>query len=1135
MMWGIATSFVVFSLTVIFFHSKFSHCPVVCASGSSWVQKGVSTGVSLIHANTNSTGYIGISDAGLVGSTNGSSWSVISNFLNLSNLAASQNNSTIFVSAPAYSYYDNDIGDTVNVPASANLSTDSGVTWNSYESADGTSPVVAVSRNGTYALFGPINGCLKKISGGVATCLSSLGNLRWGTLAISDDGTKIIAGTNGGYIYLSTNSGTSWTTLSSLGSGSWYTSAISSDGTKMAVGLIGSYMFTSINTGGTWTEALASGQHFWSSIVSSSDGSIIFAGALSSGGLWLSTNFGNTWTKQNVADSNDSWQSTTMSSDGLTLATVNSNTNVWSAVVVLNTSPYDPINFGPANKVDGSISNVNQPNLTFTMTDPDDADSVKYRIKISTHSDFSSPVVDYTSALLAQGNSSFTVGQALAGGTYTAGSVGQTLASGSYYWGISVTDSSDSSTSFLAANSDSVAFVVDTIAPVISETTPVPAVVGTATPSYSFTSSEAGTISYTGDCTSTTTTATVGVNTITFSALSNGLHSNCKIIVTDSASNPSNQISVSSFYVDIDDPVLTEAVPVPTPINNHTPSYTFSVNEPVTLAYGGSCTSSTHSGVPGLNSVTFSSLADGTYSDCTIQATDQIGNHSNVLAVNTFTVDTTASTLFESTPVPTPTKNPTPSYLFTSTDSGTISYTGDCTSANTTAIAGTNTVVFTTLADGIHSNCRITVTNGVGLVSTPLVVTSFIVDTVAPTISEITAVSTYVATHTPTYTFTTNEPGIIVFSGDCTSTNTTALNGTNTILFSSLADGEHANCKISVIDSATNLSNEIIIHSFIVDTTLPVVTESAAIASPTSNFTPSYTFNASEAGTITYEDGCVSTTVDVTTGTNTVVFNTLAEGSYVDCTITLTDHAGNVSTPLRISSFVVDVEPIISLVNEVETPTTNRTPSFTFTSTKAGGISYGGICEGVTTDAVAGSNTVSFATLPVGTYASCTITVFDWATVASNTITLNTFEIKNPRNGGVGTGAVPVTRPQKVSVPIESTQPIKSNTVPSTGNTITTVPVVTPPHSGIFKTTLRLGDRNVDVLSLQKYLNEHGAIVAEIGSGSVGNETNYFGYATQKAVRVFQELHADEILKPIGLTQGTGYFGPATMKYVNTH
>lgn len=89
----------------------------------------------------------------------------------------------------------------------------------------------------------------------------------------------------------------------------------------------------------------------------------------------------------------------------------------------------------------------------------------------------------------------------------------------------------------------------DTTAPIISETTPVTASGTDTTPDYTFTSDEAGDITYGGSCTSLTTTASVGANTITFETLALGTYTNCTITVTDAALNASNVLAVTAFTI----------------------------------------------------------------------------------------------------------------------------------------------------------------------------------------------------------------------------------------------------------------------------------------------------------------------------------------------------------------------------------------------------------------------------------------------------------------------------------------------------------------------------------------------------------------------------------------------------------
>jgi hypothetical protein len=54
-----------------------------------------------------------------------------------------------------------------------------------------------------------------------------------------------------------------------------------------------------------------------------------------------------------------------------------------------------------------------------------------------------------------------------------------------------------------------------------------------------------------------------------------------------------------------------------------------------------------------------------------------------------------------------------------------------------------------------------------------------------------------------------------------------------------------------------------------------------------------------------------------------------------------------------------------------------------------------------------------------------------------------------------------------------------------------------------------------------------GAVTA---AGSPGNETDYFGTLTIRALIRFQNANATAILQPAGLSAGTGYFGPPSVR-----
>lgn len=82
-----------------------------------------------------------------------------------------------------------------------------------------------------------------------------------------------------------------------------------------------------------------------------------------------------------------------------------------------------------------------------------------------------------------------------------------------------------------------------------------------------------------------------------------------------------------------------------------------------------------------------------------------------------------------------------------------------------------------------------------------------------------------------------------------------------------------------------------------------------------------------------------------------------------------------------------------------------------------------------------------------------------------------------------------------------------------------------------FSSVLNTGSQGLEVQELQKCLANPPAGGPDIYPE--GEITGTFGNATKKAVIKFQEKYAEEILKPSGLTSGTGKVGKATMDKLN--
>ena len=287
--------------------------------------------------------------------------------------------------------------------------------------------------------------------------------------------------------------------------------------------------------------------------------------------------------------------------------------------------------------------------------------------------------------------------------------------------------------------------------------------------------------------------------------------------------------------------------------------------------------------------------------------------HSAVSANSSYKVDTTVPTLAETTSVPSLTNDNSTQYIFSSSEGGTISIGGSCSSDNSTAVADNMTVSFADLEDGTYSNCSITVADSAGNTQT-ITVNSFTIDTSAPTLSQVTAVTSPTNDNTSSYTFSSTEAGSITYGGSCSSSTTASTTDNNTITFNALADETYSNCKISVTDNASNTSDNLSVNSFTIDTVKPILAQVTPVTTPTNNTTPGYAFSSDEAGTISYS-GCSQGGTSAINGTNSISFGTLSEASY-SCTIIVTDSAENASSELSVNTFVIDTTaPTVSSIS----------------------------------------------------------------------------------------------------------------------------------------------------------------------------------------------------------------------------
>ena len=149
----------------------------------------------------------------------------------------------------------------------------------------------------------------------------------------------------GDLVYISADSGATWTghSVNSLGPGysQWTSIASSANGTNLAVVAMNGYVYTSSNSGSTWTQR-APPQNSWSSIASSADGTKLAASSFidtssptppNAGVVYLSSDAGVSWSYvSSTILPLARWMSITSTGDGLGLSVADASSGkIWNS------------------------------------------------------------------------------------------------------------------------------------------------------------------------------------------------------------------------------------------------------------------------------------------------------------------------------------------------------------------------------------------------------------------------------------------------------------------------------------------------------------------------------------------------------------------------------------------------------------------------------------------------------------------------------------------------------------------------------------------------------------------------------------------------------------------------------------
>ena len=265
--------------------------------------------------------------------------------------------------------------------------------------------------------------------------------------------------------------------------------------------------------------------------------------------------------------------------------------------------------------------------------------------------------------------------------------------------------------------------IKEVIAPPTLSLIDSPALNGNNLVSFGFSSSKAGTISYSGNCFSSTKNAIKGDHHILFVAMVEGHYDNCAIQVTDIAGNKSDPLQVPSFRVDFTLPHLTKAGEFR--VQGRNVEMEIKASEAGSLVYSGNCSGDLQHMKQGKSVVSISFPGDGQFSDCELKLSDTSGNTSEPLPLGTVRIDTTPPVLAEIKPVPEKIHTDRPSYSFKTSKSGTLRFSGKCRGNVDKAVAGINHIALLTTEPGVYDDCTMTLTDSSNKQSQPLKISSF--------------------------------------------------------------------------------------------------------------------------------------------------------------------------------------------------------------------------------------------------------------------------------------------------------------------------------------------------------------------------------------------------------------------------
>jgi hypothetical protein len=284
-------------------------------------------------------------------------------------------------------------------------------------------------------------------------------------------------------------------------------------------------------------------------------------------------------------------------------------------------------------------------------------------------------------------------------------------------------------------------------------------------------------------------------------------------------------------------------------------------------------------------------------------------------------------------------------YLIESNTAGEAIVSGECGEHKADITAGSNTLEIPVATDSIYSGCHLNIITQSGEEETFLL-PDFLIDTIKPEISIWAQPLALSNVSTVEFTVRVDEASALHIQGECSQQKVPLTKGSNSVSLENLADGDYRGCTIYAQDKVGNISSQITLSQFRIDTRSPEIEFLVLPSDYVNKNQASFSLSLNEEAVLSFEGSCSGINKqEVVQGNHRVSFADLSDGVYENCIAAATDLAGNVGRTSAIK-FVMDNElpqvveslPVLNktdeLINEVQ-----------FTANEPGSFSVSGECE----------------------------------------------------------------------------------------------------------------------------------------------------------------------------------------------